>query len=59
MTSSILTTIQIVFIILKLTNLVTWSWWLVLLPTLIPLAVGLLILLLTGLAVVATVISGK
>lgn len=31
----------IVFIVLKLTNVIAWSWWLVLAPMWIPLAVGL------------------
>lgn len=30
----------IVFIVLKLTGVITWSWWLVLLPFLVPLVVG-------------------
>ena len=30
----------IVFIVLKLTGVITWSWWLVLLPFLIQLVVG-------------------
>ena len=29
----ILTVVQIVFIILKLTNLVDWSWWIVFWPS--------------------------
>lgn len=29
--------LQIVFIVLKLCNVITWSWWLVLLPTIISL----------------------
>lgn len=28
--------LQIVFIVLKLCNVIDWSWWCVLLPTLIP-----------------------
>ncbi|PNX51988.1 MAG: hypothetical protein BV456_00920 [Thermoplasmata archaeon M8B2D] len=38
-----LETILIVFIILKLTNLVSWSWWIVLLPFCIPLLISILI----------------
>jgi len=37
--------LTIVFIILKLTNFITWSWWWVLSPMLIPLAmIGILLL---------------
>jgi hypothetical protein len=31
------TSLQILFIALKLTGQITWSWWLVMLPTLVPL----------------------
>jgi hypothetical protein len=41
--------LQIVFIVLKLTNLISWSWWWVLSPTLISIA---LVLLLIALAVI-------
>jgi hypothetical protein len=34
--------LTIVFVILKLTGVIDWSWWLVLLPTLIPLGFGLI-----------------
>lgn len=33
--------LQIVFITLKVTGLVTWSWWLVFLPTCIPLGIAI------------------
>jgi hypothetical protein len=42
-------TLTVVFIVLKLTHLIDWSWWAVLSPTLIDLAIG--VLLLTGVAV--------
>jgi hypothetical protein len=35
----------IVFLILKLTNVITWSWWWVTSPLWIPFAVGILFLL--------------
>ena len=38
----ILEVLTIVFIVLKLTGIITWSWWLVLAPTLIPLAIVLI-----------------
>ncbi len=34
----------IVFIVLKLCNVITWSWWWVLAPFWIPACIGLLIL---------------
>lgn len=37
--------LQIVFIVLKLLNVITWSWWLVLLPTLISVGIFVLALL--------------
>jgi len=33
------TNLQILFIALKLTGHITWSWWLVMLPTLIPVGI--------------------
>ena len=38
--------LAIVFIILKLCNVIDWSWWLVLLPILIPIGIWLLIIIL-------------
>lgn len=35
--------VQIVFITLKLCKVITWSWWLVMLPTLIPLGFALVV----------------
>lgn len=46
--------LTIVFIILKLTNTITWSWWWVLAPTWIPVAsilvFGLIYLIIMGFA---------
>lgn len=36
----ILDVVQIVFIILKLCGVINWSWWVVLLPLLVTLAIG-------------------
>lgn len=36
--------LQLIFITLKLTGHITWSWWLVLLPTLIRISLALVIL---------------
>ena len=35
----VLEVLAIVFVVLKLTGIVTWSWWIVLAPVLIPLAI--------------------
>lgn len=40
----------IAFIVLKLTGYITWSWWWVLAPTWIPLALVLVCLLVLGIA---------
>lgn len=37
-------TLTIVFIILKLTKVINWSWWWVFSPTLIPLAFSILLI---------------
>ncbi len=49
--------LQIVFIVLKLCNLINWSWWLVLLPIII--SGGLTILLLVVALIVAAVMLSK
>lgn len=42
-----LITLQLTFIILKLTKVINWSWWLVLIPTILYVGIiGVLILLL-------------
>ena len=41
--------LAIVFVVLKLTGVVTWSWWIVLAPVLIPLAILLICFLGVGL----------
>lgn len=38
-----LSLLQVMFIGLKLSNIITWSWWIVFLPTLIPATLALLI----------------
>ena len=40
-----LTVLTIVFVILKLVNVITWSWWLVLLPKFIDIAISILVVL--------------
>ena len=44
--SSIATPLLVVFIVLKLTEVIAWSWWWVLAPLWIPIALGLSIILL-------------
>lgn len=39
-----LETLTIVFVVLKLAGLITWSWWIVLAPTWIPLFLGIVLL---------------
>ena len=46
--------LAIVFIVLKLTNKIDWSWWWVLSPIWIPIGSVLVILILLGLAYVFT-----
>jgi len=41
--------LTIVFIVLKLTHVISWSWWWVLAPTLIPLGLVAVIFLIVGL----------
>ena len=36
--------LQIAFIVLKLCNVINWSWWCVLLPTIIPVVLAVLII---------------
>lgn len=44
--------LQIVFIVLKLCGVIDWSWWLVLLPIIIWVAVLIVCLLILGVAAV-------
>lgn len=54
-----LITIQIVLIILKLTNVIDWSWWLVLLPALLPVALVVLAFLTVIVALACGVSVGE
>lgn len=40
--------LTIIFVIAKLMNVITWSWWLVLLPSSIIFGIGLITLILIG-----------
>ena len=42
----ILAVLQIVFLVLKLTGLIDWSWWLVLVPLWADIGFGLLLIIL-------------
>ena len=35
--------LTIIFMVLKLTNAITWSWWFVFMPLLIPIGIGVLL----------------
>jgi len=43
--------LQVAFIILKITGIIKWSWWLVLIPIWFDLAIILLIILVAGIYV--------
>lgn len=43
---SLLGVLGVIFVVLKLVGVITWSWWLVLLPFYFTLAVGLVVLVL-------------
>ena len=42
---SLSTTLTIIFVIAKIAKLINWSWWLVFLPTLLELALVVLVLI--------------
>jgi len=41
----------LIFLTLKLTSVISWSWWWITAPLWIPTAIGLLILIIVGIAV--------
>lgn len=49
--------LTIAFVVLKLTNVITWSWWLVLLPMWGPIA--LVIVLIVGFVVLYALANGN
>ena len=49
--------LQLVFIVLKLCNVITWSWWAVLLPTII--SVGLVVVVILAIIIIALLPSGN
>jgi hypothetical protein len=51
--------LTIVFIVLKLTGYIAWSWWLVLAPIWLPLTIILTIVICVGLLMVPTTLRRK
>ena len=51
----VLSILLVAFIVLKLCGVITWSWWLVLLPLWVPIALVLVILLILGIMVYVNV----
>ena len=49
--------LQLAFIVLKLCNVITWSWWAVLLPTII--SVGLAVVVILAIIIIALLPSGN
>jgi len=56
---TLLDMLAILFIALKLTNTVDWSWWIVLSPILVPLALTGLLLFVSGIVLLYGIIRGK
>lgn len=57
-TRHMLETILIVFLVLKLTGLIDWSWWIVTAPLWVPLLVGIFVLIIYfGFMVIAFLIG--
>ncbi|OEC01584.1 hypothetical protein GY31_15105 [Lysinibacillus sphaericus] len=51
--------LTVIFIVLKLTEVITWSWWLVLLPAIISFSIYVLILLVKLGVIMVTVVAMK
>ncbi|MED3802270.1 transmembrane Fragile-X-F protein [Lysinibacillus xylanilyticus] len=51
--------LTIVFVVLKLTNVIAWSWWLVLLPAIISFSIYALILVMKLVMVMIAVVAVK
>ena len=52
------TLLTIVFVVLKLTGVIAWSWWLVFLPMIISWGLLLLALLIVGVIAILAIIFG-
>ena len=55
----LLTLLTVLFVGLKLGGVITWSWWLVLSPTLIPLGLTLCVLIVALFVVIGLACFGK
>lgn len=51
--------LTVVFIVLKLTDVITWSWWLVLLPAIISFSIYIFILVVKLIMVIIAVVAVK
>ncbi|WP_339262724.1 transmembrane Fragile-X-F protein [Lysinibacillus sp. FSL K6-3209] len=51
--------LTVIFIVLKLTEVITWSWWLVLLPAIISFSIYVLILIVKLGVIMVTVVAMK
>jgi len=45
---SFLNLLTLIFVVFKLANVIAWSWWLVLMPTIVGTGLGFLVLLFVG-----------
>ncbi len=58
--TSFLNLLFLVFLVLKLTNVITWSWWWVTAPLWIPLAIGVVCLVIAlGCAIIAAGVTKR
>lgn len=51
--------LTIVFIVLKLTGVIAWSWWLVLLPSIISFSIYTLLIIIKVVMVIIAVVAVK
>lgn len=51
--------LTVVFIVLKLTDVISWSWWLVLLPAIISFSIYIIILVVKLIIVIIAVVAVK
>lgn len=48
---NILTTLQLIFLVLKLNGLINWSWWQVLIPGIIEIALIIILLIVVAIVI--------
>ncbi|MGE7110060.1 transmembrane Fragile-X-F protein [Lysinibacillus sp. NPDC047702] len=51
--------LTVVFIVLKLTDIISWSWWLVLLPAIISFSIYIIMLVMKLIMVIIAVVAVK